>query len=145
MLSRHRVVVLLAALAGAATHGPACAQGRLDMHARVLPLAAVEVREAPATFQVSSADVQRGYVQLTAPILLSVRTNLPAGVSLEITSAMQYVVRMEVLQADGARRTAAGIDVPTGASVTRVMLRVHLDPRTLPGVYALPVKVATIA
>ena len=137
MLSMLMFAALLPSVATAAE-----VRTRFLVTATVTPRVAFETVAQPATFLVETADLERGYVDLSATY--RVRNNDPAG----------YLLRLTPRTALAGQVTVTGLASPVGAvddvvevaqpasmmpSELAIRIRVRLDPGLAPGEYPLPV------
>jgi len=88
---------------------------RFSVGAFVLPVAKLEVRTAPPAIDVSSSDVERGYVDVANPTQLDVQTNSAAGYVLNVLPRTNLFSRVQVRGLDS--RVELGAD--GGAVVQR--------------------------
>ena len=137
------MLVLAIALPLAAT--AAEVRTRFTVSATVMPRVAFEAVSQPTTFTIAAADLERGYVDLSATY--RVRNNDPAG----------YLVRLAPRTALADRVTVTGLASPVSvaddivevaqpASMTpseiALRIRVRLDAGVEPGEYPVPLAVS---
>jgi hypothetical protein len=140
-MSRLKSLSLLAAFLSI---GSAFAQGHaaLEVVAHIQPRTSVALREKPALLQVSAEDVRRGYVQVTEPLRIVVRTNVAPGVTLDVSSPLEWVARVEVRAVDGTATSGSRVMLPVGTHDARLLLRIYLAPQAVPGAHPFAVQVA---
>ena len=136
MLARACASLMLLLAAGAANAG-----AQLALSAVVAKTAQLSVRSHPATFQLSDADVARGYVDIAAGPRIDVRTNSREGLLVTFLAASEAVrsVQLRGLVGDsivlpGTIRGMANHRIEPG-------YRLILAPSARPGTYAWPVQV----
>lgn len=140
---RRRILLLLAVLPVLAA--AESREARFQVSAQVLPRAAIEAVSAPATLDVTDADISRGYKDFAATY--RVRSNDPRG----------YWLRFDARQGLADSIEVRGLATPLtigelGAEVLQapasrqqehaLQFHLHLAPATQPGAYPLPVLVA---
>jgi hypothetical protein len=102
-LGRAAAFLVLAAAFGSCL--AAGASQTMLVSARVLRYAAIRV-SPPASFNVSDADLARGFAVVAAPLALQVQSNVPAGYSLRFEKEAVHVLQAHV-DLDGRRITVA--------------------------------------
>lgn len=134
------IAVLVAACAcGAAAAQQAGSAQQMQVVAHVKEHARVRVLSHPAFFDVSSADIERGYVEVGTPLQIEVVSNLPRGVQLSFSS-----LDGQVREAHGrwlqrsAQPRAAGVR----SELMEVHLRLDLAEGARAGRHAWPVQVS---
>jgi hypothetical protein len=134
------ITVLVAACAcGAAGAQQAGAAQQMQVSAYVLEHARVRVVSQPAFFDVSQADIARGYVEVGTPLQIEVVSNLRRGVQLSFASLDDQVreAHGHSLQRSGQPR-AAGLQ----RELMQVQLRLDLAEGARAGRHAWPVQVS---
>jgi hypothetical protein len=129
------------------------AAGARDVHSdfavsvTVRAVANMEVRSAPVGLDISSADVQRGFIDVVQPTQLTVRSNSPSGFAIEVlTVASPLVASMVVegLDSDLALGPDGGTIVQRWQRPKAVDLslrfRFALAPGLVPGNYPWPLR-----
>ena len=110
---------------------------------QVVARAVVAVDSAPASVEVTSADISRGYVDLASPITIRVKTNSSRGYMLQVDKISEAFSRVELSAATLAMSIAqqSWIERPyvAGGDLVPVHARLLLAPGAVPGSYALPV------
>ena len=125
---------------------PVCADSvsaTMTVSTVVVARAIVNVDAAPATVDVTADDINRGYVDVAAPITIRVKTNSRRGYLLQVDKVNESFSRVE-LSTDALSMNVAAqswIERPyiSGGDVLPVRARLHLSPGAMPGSYALPV------
>ncbi len=141
------VIALLVILtAGALFAGSASAPMRVSVN--VIGRAILTVDSRPDAIEVTEADVTRGFVDVSAPIIVRIRTNSRAGYLLQADQQDATFKAVELTFGD-ATMTVAGSEswisrpyVP-GGEVLAMHMRVRLDPEVQPGTYPLPISLST--
>jgi hypothetical protein len=78
------------------------AAGARDVHSDfsvsvvVRPVANMDLQSAPAGLDISAVDLRRGYIEVTQPTQLTVRSNSPTGYALEILTVAPVLSSMIV-------------------------------------------------
>ena len=146
---QHRLVA--AALAGAALAlGIAPAQADsvvIQVNATVLQHVSISGLRAPESLTLTAADIQRGYVDLSQPVEVDVRTNNAAGV------VLGFSINQRAVKAVTLRSAAGDVDVQSGQARLLVLkegghglktqtvtlrARIELSPTATPGVLRWP-------
>lgn len=122
---------------------PAAAEtsAQMNVSVRVIPRAVLTV-DAPTEFEVTAADVARGYVEV-APIQIRLRTNSLNGSLLQALKTSEAFSSVDVVFGHTTMSVAheGWVVRPytKGGEVMTVNLRARLAPGTSAGLYALPV------
>lgn len=120
------------------------ASATMQVSVNVIARAVLTVASQPAAFEVTKADIDRGYVDLSAPLVIEVRTNSRAGYLLQAQQQSADFSAVELSFGD-AQITVNGseswISRPyiKGGDLMSMRVRVHLASQTAPGSYPLPV------
>ena len=132
--------VCAAALAIVLPTGVAHSSGVLVVSAVIPKMAQLAVRDHPATFAVTPADIARGFVDIGAGPRLEVKTNSREGLQISFY-ASDAAVRAVELRGGGNSLLLGGAS--KGTATHRVVLdyRLILSPAARPGVYPWPVQV----
>ncbi len=118
------------------------ATATLSVSVRVKANAVAQLESAPAGITVTEADISRGYVDLTGPIRVRVRSNSPRYL-LTVTRLNEAFGPLSLNWEGGSMRVmaseawAARPSVPGGDSLV-LQGRLSLPPSILPGTYDLP-------
>lgn len=112
----------------------------------VVARAIVTVDSQPVVVNVTDADIALGYVDVSAPISLRVRTNSRAGYVLQVNRAADSFENIDLTLGDSQLSVAdeAWISrpyVPGGESLT-MLARVHLASGVQPGSYPLAMAIS---
>lgn len=126
-----------------------CAPATLQVSARVPRHATVRM-DQPRTFTISETDVARGYVEVAAPLLLTVESNVHEGYTLSFACHCHQVRRAQVvglastLNVGSAPVMTARPATGRGTWRDRVQLRVRFDlgPEARPGEHAWPLDIS---
>lgn len=123
--------------------------GQLQVSAVVPRHAAIRMN-APSSFTISEADVQRGYVDVASPMELSVRSNVPQGYTLALQKHGEQVLEAVVHGLAAPLVVGGG-----GGSVSRpaprhglwtdtlqLRVRFQLSPKAKPGTHAWPLLIS---
>jgi hypothetical protein len=115
VLARHWKAALVASgFAALLAAGPAHAfQGTLVVSANVARHTSIRIAP-PASITLSAEDVARGYVEIAAPVEVTVQSNVPQGYALVFERQGEQVRQAHVQGPDGALLVAS-----TGAVATR--------------------------
>ena len=140
---RPAVLLLSIAFLTAAPLFAGSASVPMHVSATVIARAIMTVSSEP-TVTVTDADVARGYVDVTAPIVIQVRTNSRAGYLLQAERQQVGLGAVELAFGDAAMtvgETESWISRPyvAGGEVIAMRARVHLEAGTQPGSYPLPI------
>ena len=120
------------------------ASQRLQVSATVLPHARLVGASAEPVVRVTSADVERGYVDVQHHYQL--RTNALDRVAIQIHPRVGLADAVDVAGFDGAVRlvdTSLEVSAPARRELD-VSFRLWLNPRVTPGEYPLPLQLAAI-
>ncbi|HUP45027.1 MAG TPA: hypothetical protein VM779_05900 [Thermoanaerobaculia bacterium] len=137
--------VLLATLLLAAS-ATADDSASVAVSARVIARVVVDVASQPAEVVVTDADLARGYVEVSEPLAVRVRTNSRDGYLLQVANSSDVFPAIE-LAFGNTSMTVAGESwvarpyVPAGELVT-AQIRVRLAPGAEVGRYPLPIQVS---
>ena len=130
------------------------AAGARDVHSDlsvsviVRPMAKLELQSAPSGLDISAADLRRGYIDVTQPTQLIVRSNSPSGYALEILTVAPVLSSMTVegLSSDLSLGGEGGTIVQRWQKPQSVNLslkfRFNLVPGLSTGTYPWPVRLA---
>jgi hypothetical protein len=129
------------------------AAGARDVHSdfsvgvTVRAVANMEIKSAPAGLTVSSADLERGFIDVTQPMQLTVRSNSPSGFALDVLTVATPMVSsmvVEGLNSDLAMGADGGTIVQRWEHPRAVNLslkfRFALTPGLAPGEYPWPLR-----
>jgi hypothetical protein len=115
----------------------------MTVSTQVIARAVVAVDSAPAAVEVTSDDINRGYVDVVSPITIRVKTNSRRGYMLQVDKVSEVFSRVELSAATLAMTIAqeSWIERPyvAGGDIVPVHARLHLAAGATPGWYALPV------
>ncbi|MGH9458588.1 MAG: hypothetical protein ACRD2J_13230 [Thermoanaerobaculia bacterium] len=143
----HPALVALATLLVATTLTAETASSRVEVSAYVIGRTTGGVVGEPQALVLSAEDVARGWVEVSEPIALQIRSNQRAGFKL-LASVGGPVTQVE-LHGLGDEWVIGGsggwISMPyRGTSVQQyaVSCRLKLDENAAPGTYAWPVQIA---
>lgn len=120
---------------------------QMNVSVTVVARAQVTVDDEPEVV-ITDADVARGYVEVTRPMRLRVRTNSPRGYLLQVAKTDETFAAVE-LAFDNTTMTVAQeswIARPPveGGELVSVKLRVRLASDATPGRYGMPVQVSAL-
>jgi hypothetical protein len=131
------------------------AAGARDVHSdfsvsvTVRAVAKLEIKSAPSELNISSADLQRGFIDVTQPTEFTVRSNSPSGFALEVMTVASPLVSsmvVEGLNSDLALGAEGGTIVqrwqrPQAMNLS-LKFRLALAPGLVPGSYPWPLRLA---
>lgn len=153
---KHALPTMIALLASTAVQcapaGSPPTPSRLEVGARVQRHATVHLAQ-PLSFTISEADVARGYVDVPAPLQLTVQSNVHEGYTLSFACRCEQVrqARVQGLATElsvGAAPVQA-VRPAAGRGVWRdtVQLRVRFDlaPEARPGEHAWPLGISMMS
>lgn len=118
---------------------------KATMHVSVQVIASATVKiDAQPTIDVTAADVARGYVDLTAPMVLHGRTNSRNGYLLQVVKTSEEFNAVDLELPDASLNVGSSeswIQRPyvAGGEVVPVHARLYLAPVAMPGPHAIPV------
>jgi hypothetical protein len=125
----------------------------LVVTATVLKRASLRVLAQPSAVVVTSADVEKGYVDVPAPAQVAIQSNSPSGYLLEFSNAGDFMRQILVkgLTNDVQLSPAGGAitQSPSSSGVTRTTLalgfRFLLSASTQQGTYPWPIRMSVSA
>jgi hypothetical protein len=140
------VAMLAVALCGAAAAKESHAT--LVVTAAVNAVADLTVASAPQALEVTPADLQRGYIDVTEPTTLRVHSNSPTGFALDVLTVAPMLASMvvaglaseQILGADGGTLVQRW-RAPGSVDLT-LEFRLLLAPGLSPGRYPWPLRLA---
>ncbi len=145
-LFRLSTALLVILTAGQLLAGSASAPMQVSVN--VIARAILTVDSRPAAIDVTEADIARGFIDVSAPIVIRVRTNSRAGYLLEAEQQSPTFKTVELTFGD-ASMTIAGAEswisrpyVP-GGEVIAMHMRVHLGEGVQAGSYPMPISLST--
>ena len=145
-LSTARIALIVAASVTAA--GARETHSNLAVSATVRAVAKIELRSAPSDLEISGADLKRGFIDVTQPTQLTVRSNSPSGFALEVMTVAPMLSSMNIqgLNSDLALGADGGTIVQRWQKPQVVNLslkfRFTLAPGLIAGDYPWPVRLA---
>jgi hypothetical protein len=124
------------------------AHTELSVTATVRAVARIDLQSAPAALEISSKDVERGYIDVPQPTQLVVRSNSQTGFALDVLTVAPILSSMSIQGLDS--ELALGAD---GGSVVQrwqrpqavnlsLRFRFALAPGVTAGLYPWPVRMA---
>ena len=120
----------------------------LTVSATVTALARIERQTEPATIEITAADLRRGFLDVSQPTMLLVRSNCPSGFALDlITVAPMFdSVIVHGFAGDQSLGSEGGSIVQRWRGAQRMNLsltfRLVLAPGLPAGIYPWPLRVA---
>jgi hypothetical protein len=120
------------------------ASAPMHVSVNVIARAVLTVDSIPGAIDVTGADIARGYVDVSAPVVIRVRTNSRAGYMLQADQQSPDFKKVELSFGD-ATMTVAGTETwisrpyVQGNDVIAMHVRVHLDANAQAGSYPLPI------
>jgi hypothetical protein len=145
-LNTARIAMIVAASMPAA--GARDAHSDFSVSVVVRPAANIELRSVPAGLDISAADLRRGYIEVTQPTEITVRSNSPNGYALEVLTIAPVLSSMivEGLNSDLALGADGGTIVQRWQKPQAVNLSLKFRFELLPGLrigsYPWPVRLA---
>jgi hypothetical protein len=120
----------------------------MNVSVNVIARAVLTVDSLPAAIDVTGADIARGYVDVSAPVIIRVRTNSRAGYMLQAEQQSPDFKMVELTFGDSKMSVAATeswISRPyvPGGDVIAMHMRVHLAENAQVGSYAMPILLST--
>lgn len=141
---------------GVAMAPPAQAAGgsaQVGVGATVLRHVSLRVLQLPDTIQITAADISRGYVDVSMPSRLEIRSNSPAGFLLSIESQSEFARGTEVRGLGGTTAFGrfGGVLVVKGAdgrgmhtTPVELSFRVLLSDDARPGQHPWPLQISVL-
>lgn len=124
-------------------------EGTMSVSATVVASARLTVESQPGAVDVTAEDIERGYVDLDAPILLRVQTNSRRGYLLQVANSDDAFSQIEISFGNTEMRVAheGWVDRPyvRGGESIAMRARLRLSPLAQPGRHALPIEVTASA
>lgn len=124
-------------------------EGTMSVSATVVASARLTVESQPGAVDVTAEDIERGYVDLDAPILLRVQTNSRRGYLLQVANSDDAFSQIEISFGNTEMRVAheGWVDRPyvRGGESIAMRARLRLSPQAQPGRRALPIEVTASA
>ena len=145
-LSTARIAMIVAA--GVTAAGAKDVHSDFSVSVIVRPMADIELRSVPGGLDISAADLRRGYVEVTQPTQVTVRSNSPNGYALEVLTVAPVLSSMVVegLNSDLALGADGGTIVQRWQKPQVLNLslkfRFELAPGLGVGSYPWPVRLA---
>ena len=120
------------------------ASAPMQVSVNVIARAILTVDSTPGAVEVTGADIARGYVDVSAPVVIRVRTNRRAGYMLQAEQQSSDFKVVELSFGDSSMTVAGNetwISRPyvQGNDVIAMHMRVHLDANAQAGSYSLPI------
>jgi hypothetical protein len=124
-------------------------EGKMSVSATVLASARLTVESQPLAVDVTAEDIERGYVELDAPILLRVQTNSRRGYLLQVANSDEAFSQIEISFGNTEMRVSheSWVNRPyvRGGESIAMRARLRLSPLAQPGRRALPIEVTASA
>jgi hypothetical protein len=125
-------------------------QARLAVTATVSPVVRIEAESVPRAFDVSAADIAKGYVDVIEPVRVRVHSNGP-GYALDVVTVAPLISAMIIRGPGGEQRLggeggtwverwAAAAMPHAGTAETVMHLRLILAPNLAAGRYPWPLR-----
>ena len=147
------VTLAIGAVAFVPAAQAAGSSAQVGVGATVLRHVSLRVLQLPETIQITAADIQRGYVDVSVPSRLEIRSNSPSGFMLSIESQADFARGTEVRGVGGTTSFGrfGGVLMVKGADsggmhTTPVQLsfRVLLSDEARPGQHAWPLQISVL-
>ena len=139
--------IALAVAAGVATAGARDVHSDFAVSVTVRAVANMEIKSEPPGLTVSSADLERGFIEVAQPTQLTVRSNSPSGFVLDVLTVASPMVSsmvVEGLNSDLALGADGGTIVQRWEHPQAINLslkfRFALAPGLSPGEYPWPLR-----
>jgi hypothetical protein len=146
---KKRLLLALAILFVAPMLRAESVEGTMSVSATVVASARLTVESQPLAVDVTAEDIERGYVELDAPIVLRVQTNSRRGYLLQVANSDEAFSHIEISFGDTEMRVAheGWVDRPyvKGGESIAMRARLRLSPLAQPGRRALPIEVSASA
>lgn len=118
--------------------------GQMVVSVQVIARAVVTVDSQPAAIVVTADDVARGYIDVTQPFLVRVRTNSRNGYLLQAEKTTEAFSAVELTNATTSLRVSSHETIlhrpyVAGGDVMSLRARLYIAPGTQPGQHAVPV------
>lgn len=144
--------IILAGLVGL-TSGVAFAESKtaiLQVYTEVIPVIEYTILHQENDFTITQADINRGYVELSKAVTLSIKTNSRNGYLLVFSAGSGPFSETSVFDGTNAYRlskTGGEVHIPyQGRKVTKELsFRFYLSSDTRPGTYQWPVAIMVTA
>jgi len=144
-VTKQRLLLALAVLFIAPILRAESVEGKMSVSATVLASARLTVQSQPAAVDVTAEDIERGYVDLDSPIVVSVRTNSRRGYLLQVANSDEAFSQIEISFGNTEMRVSheGWVDRPyvSGGESIAMRARLRLSPLAQPGRRALPIEV----
>jgi hypothetical protein len=115
----------------------------MTVSVQVIARAVLTMDSAPASVEVTAADISRGYVDVTAPIVVRVRTNSRRGYLLQVDNVSEAFSTAELTMTNASMNVTheSWIQRPyvAGGDLMSVQARLRLSPVATLGSHALPI------
>jgi hypothetical protein len=115
----------------------------MTVSVQVISHAVLTMDSAPASVEVTAADISRGYVDVTAPIVVRVRTNSRRGYLLQVDNVSEAFSTAELTMSNASMNVAheSWIQRPyvAGGDLMSVQARLRLSPVATVGSHTLPI------
>lgn len=122
---------------------------RMNVSVQVMARAVVSVDSQPGDIVVTAADIARGYVDVTEPLRLRVRTNSLRGCLLQVSKTSETFAAVELSFGNVSMSVAnqSWIARPhvAGGETVSATIRVRLAAGAEAGRHPLPVEVSAVA
>lgn len=146
LVNAQRIVVSLLAmtLLGTLPVYAASTSTNVQVSVQVIARAIVSIDSQPASVTVTDADIARGYVDVTAPIVVRVRTNSRRGYVLQVENQSETFSSVELTSGEVQMSVAnheAFLQRPyiAGGDLIPMHARLHLSQVATAGSFSLPV------
>jgi hypothetical protein len=119
----------------------------MSVSVQVIARTILTMESQPATVEVTSADVARGYVEMPQAVAFRVRSNASNGYAVQFEPVAYPFARAEVIWGNAVATVGAEgawLTRPSqqGTTVGTMNVRLTLAPGTGPGSYSWPVRFA---
>ncbi|MBI5663945.1 MAG: hypothetical protein HZC49_02470 [Nitrospirae bacterium] len=127
-----------------------CTESNGSMHvsASVTPAVKYQVLHREASYTVSKADIEKGYIDISNALVLSVWTNSPNGYLLSIAFDKSHIKEIKIIDRYSSYLISSGfqeIHMPHHGmryQAKEINMRLYLLADTKPGSYQVPVAVS---
>lgn len=147
------VTLAIGAVAYVPSAQAAGSSAQVGVGATVLRHVSLRVLQLPDSIQITAADIQRGYVDVSVTSRLEIRSNSPAGFMLSIESQAEFARGTEIRGLGGTTAFGrfGGVLMVKGAAVggmhttpVELSFRVLLSDGARPGQHAWPLQISVL-
>ncbi len=117
----------------------------LNVQARVIPMVKQTILHSESSLSITSADIERGYVEVQKGMVLSVKTNAINGYVMDFLTGNNLFNKVSVSDGDNTYALAGSggaVHMPykgLNPIIKELSFRFYLSPEVSPGLYPWPV------